>query len=209
MNNKILIVDDHKIFSDSLKLVLETQGYYVKNVNQADLALKYIKSEEFDIIITDVEMPEINGLDFLKKIKTFENELSKIPKYIVLTSYTKIKIFKQFYNLGIDSYLSKNISQLELINVVKKVLKNEKYFEKSIFDAFINSNTNSDTIELTNRELDVLQRILEEKTTSEIAEELNISPYTVEGHRKNLMQKTNSKNVVGLIKYAMLNNKMI
>lgn len=206
MNNKILIVDDHKIFSDSLKLVLETQGYYVKNVTQADLALKYIKSEEFDIIITDVEMPEINGLDFLKKIKTFENELSKIPKYIVLTSYTKIKIFKQFYNLGIDSYLSKNISQLELINVLKKVLKNEKYFEKSIYDAFINSNTNSNTTELTNRELDVLQRILEEKTTSEIAEELNISPYTVEGHRKNLMQKTNSKNVVGLIKYSLLNN---
>lgn len=206
MNNKILIVDDHKIFSESLKMVLEAQNYEVKNVNQAALALKYIKSETFDVIITDVEMPELNGLDFIKAIKSFEKELPKKPKYIILTSYTKVKVFQQFYNLGIDSYLSKNISQLELLNVVKKVLKDEKYFEKSIYDAYIQSNTNSETVELTNRELDVLSLILEEKTTNEIAEKLNISPFTVEGHRKNLMQKTNSKNVVGLIKYSLLNN---
>jgi DNA-binding CsgD family transcriptional regulator len=90
--------------------------------------------------------------------------------------------------------------------VIKKVLKNEKYFEKSIYDAFINSNSETNSVEFTTRELDVLQLILEEKTTSEIAEKLQISPFTVEGHRKNLMQKTNSKNVVGLIKYCLLNN---
>ena len=95
---------------------------------------------------------------------------------------------------------------MELLNVIKKVLKNEKYFEKSIYDAFISANTETNSVEFTTRELDVLQLILEEKTTSEIAEKLKISPFTVEGHRKNLMQKTNSKNVVGLIKYSLLNN---
>lgn len=206
MNKKILIVDDHKVFSESLKLVLETQNFDVKNVNNADLALIYLKSEKFDVVITDVEMPETNGLDFIKKIKTIEKELPQIPKYIVLTSYTKINVFKQFYNIGVSAYLSKNVSQLELLNVIKKVLNNEKYFEKSIYDAFINSNIGSNSVEFTTRELEVLQLILEEKTTNEIAEKLQISPFTVEGHRKNLMQKTNSKNVVGLIKYSLLNN---
>lgn len=206
MNQKILIVDDHKVFSESLKMVLETHHFYAKNVSTAELALKYLKSEEFDIVITDVEMPEINGLDFIKNIKTIEKELPKIPKYIILTSYSKIKVFKQFYNLGVNAYLSKNVSQLELLNVINKVLRNEKYFEKSIYDAFISSNSETNSVEFTSRELHVLQLILEEKTTIEIAEKLKISPYTVEGHRKNLMQKTNSKNVVGLIKFSLLNN---
>ncbi|SEQ18963.1 response regulator transcription factor [Flavobacterium urocaniciphilum] len=207
MNQKILIVDDHKVFCESLKMVLEAHKFYVVNVIDGELALKHLKSGDFDIVITDVEMPKMNGFDFIKEIKAIENELPKIPKYIILTSYSKIKVFKQFYNLGIHAYLSKNVSQLELINVIKKVLKNEKYFEKSIYDEYISSDTNSNQVEFTKRELDVLHLILDEKTTNEIAEKLQISPFTVEGHRKNLMQKTNSKNVVGLIKYAMLNNK--
>ncbi len=207
MNQKVLIVDDHKVFCESLKMVLEAHKFYVVNVIDGELALKHLKSGDFDIVITDVEMPKMNGFDFIKEIKTIENELSKIPKYIILTSYSKIKVFKQFYNLGIHAYLSKNVSQLELINVIKKVLNNEKYFEKSIYDEYISSDTNPNQIEFTKRELDVLHLILDEKTTNEIAEKLQISPFTVEGHRKNLMQKTNSKNVVGLIKYAMLNNK--
>lgn len=206
MNEKILIVDDHKVFSESLKMVLETHHFYVKNAANAELALKYLKSEDYDIVISDVEMPDINGFDFINKIKAIEKELPKTPKYVILTSYTKIKVFKQFYHLGVNAYLSKNVSQLELLNVIKRVLKNEKYFEKSIYDTFINSNAQSNSVEFTTRELDVLQLILEEKTTSEIAEKLKISPFTVEGHRKNLMQKTNSKNVVGLIKYSLINN---
>jgi DNA-binding NarL/FixJ family response regulator len=208
MMQKILIVDDHKVFSESLKMVLEAQNFQVKNVTNADLALKYLKSEGYDAVITDVEMPETNGFDFVKKVKEVENQLPKIPKYIILTSHSKIKVFKQFYNLGIDAYLSKNVSQLELISVLRKVLQNEKHFEKAIYDAFLNSDSKDSEVEFTSREFDVLRLIMEEKTTAEIAEQLQLSPFTIEGHRKNLLQKTNSKNVVGLIKYTLLNNLM-
>jgi DNA-binding NarL/FixJ family response regulator len=206
MHFKILLVDDHRVFSESLKTILEAQNYEVTSVSDAELALKYVKSSNYDIIITDVEMPKINGFEFIKEIKTIENSLLSPPKYIILTSFSKIRIFKQFYDLGIHAYLSKNVSQLELISVVKRVLNNETYFEKSIYDAYIKSDISTKEIELTSREKDVLQLILEEKTTQEIADILIISPFTVEGHRKNLMQKTNSKNVVGLIKYALINN---
>lgn len=208
MSQKILVLDDHKVFAESLKTVLESHNFLVKNVSEASLAIKYLQSDDYDVVITDIEMLDINGIEFLKKVKEIEKSLTKVPKYVVLTSYTKVTVFKQLHTLGIDAYLSKNVSQLELLSVLKKVVQNEKYFEKSIYDAFLKANTNSTEIEFTNRELDVLRLIMEENTTSEIADKLQISPYTVEGHRKNLLQKTNSKNVVGLIKYALLNNLM-
>jgi len=206
MNYKVLIIDDHRVFSESLKTILEVQNFNTTSVTNAELGIKHIKSSEYDIIITDVEMPEMNGFELIKEIKSIEKTLKKSPKYIILTSFSKIRIFKQFYDLGIHAYLSKNVSQLELISVVKRVLNNETYFEKSIYDAYIKSDMSTKEIELTSREKDILQLILEEKTTQEIADILTISPFTVEGHRKNLMQKTNSKNVVGLIKYALINN---
>lgn len=206
MYPKILILDDHKIFAESLKMVLEAQHFLVKNVMEADIALKYLQSESFDVVITDIEMPNINGIDFLKKTHSIATQLPKIPKYVVLTGHTKVAVFQQLYYLGIDAYLSKNASQLELITMLKKVLRNEKYFEKSVYDSFLKETKKTEEMEFTKRELEVLKLILEEYTTAEIAQALQISPYTVEGHRKNLLQKTNSKNVVGLIKYSLLNN---
>lgn len=203
MSVKILIIDDHKVFSESLKAALETQNYVVKITNDATVALKYLDHEEFDIAITDIEMPTMNGVEFLKKVREKE---SKKTKYIVLTSITKNSIFKQLLKLEIDGFLSKNVSQLELTSVIKKVLKGEKYYEKSVYDSYLKANNKNSQVDFTKRELDVLRLILDEKTTAEIAEELEISAFTVEGHRKNLLQKTNSKNVVGLIKYAILNN---
>ncbi len=203
MSVKILIIDDHKVFSESLKTALETQDYLVRIANEATVALKYIGYEVFDVVITDIEMPNMNGVEFLKKVR--EKKIEK-TKYIVLTSIAKNSIFKQLLRLDIDGFLTKNVSQLELISVIKKVLNGEKYYEKGIYDSYLKANNAISQVDFTKRELDVLQLILEEKTTSEIAEELQISTFTVEGHRKNLLQKTNSKNVVGLIKYSILNH---
>ncbi|CCG54551.1 Two-component system response regulatory protein, LuxR family [Flavobacterium indicum GPTSA100-9 = DSM 17447] len=206
MKDRILIVDDHKIFSESLKVVLERNNFEAICISDASVALKYLKTEVFDVVITDIEMPHMNGVTFIKEIKKNESSYIKVPKNIILTSHTSIKIFRQLINLNIDAYLSKNVSSIELISVVKKVLQNEKYFEKTIYEAYLKDSNINSKIEFTPRELDILKLILEEKTTMEIADELKISNFTVEGHRKNLMQKTNSKNVVGLIKYAILNN---
>lgn len=206
MSSKILLLDDHKIFADSLKMVLEAQHFLVKNVNDPELALKYIASEDFAIVITDMEMPVMNGLDFLKKAYAITAAKKEIPKYVVLTGHTKTSVFQPLYALGIDAYLSKNASPLELFTMLKKVLQGEKYYEKEVYDAFLKGQKKMEEMEFTKRELEVLHYILEEKTTAEIAAILQISPYTVEGHRKNLLQKTNSKNVVGLIKYSLLNN---
>ncbi|BCY28029.1 response regulator transcription factor [Flavobacterium okayamense] len=206
MSLKILILDDHKVFSESLKLVLETHDFEVMNVTNPKMALSLIKTQNIDILISDIEMPEMNGVDFIKLIKEDSPNIEHEPKIIVLTTYKKINLFKKLIALGIDAYLSKNVTHIELLSVINKVISGEKYYEASIYNEYLKSNKNSSDIEFTVRELDVLKLIMEEKTTAEIAEELGISNYTVEGHRKNLLQKTNSKNVVGLIKYTLVNN---
>ena len=206
MSLKILILDDHKVLSESLKVVLESQGFEVFNVDKANVALSLLKAHEIDILISDIEMPEISGVDFVKMVKENSNKLAKDPKVIVLTSYKKVSLFKKLLSVGIDAFLSKNVSHIELLNVIKKVNEGEKYYEASIYNEYLSLNKNAESIEFTPRELDVLRLIMDEKTTSDIAVELGISAYTVEGHRKNLLQKTNSKNVVGLIKYTLVNN---
>ncbi len=203
---KILILDDHKVFSESLKVVLESQDFEVFNVDQASLALSLLKAHEIDVLISDIEMPEISGVDFIKIMKENTEKLAKQPKVIVLTSYKKISLFKKLLSIGIDAFLSKNVSHIELLNVIRKVNEGEKYYEASIYNEYLSLHKNAESIEFTPRELDVLRLIMDEKTTSDIAVELGISAYTVEGHRKNLLQKTNSKNVVGLIKYTLVNN---
>lgn len=203
---KILLVDDHQVFSTSLKMVLETNNYEIDIAKEVNLAIKFLKANSYDLLISDIEMPEINGVDFIKIINQSKNELKKIPKVIVLTSYNKLSLFKKLHTLDVDGFLSKNTSQFELLKAINQVLAGQKYYETSIYNSYLKSNINNQSIEFTERELDVLKLILEEKTTSEIALQLQISKYTVEGHRKNLLQKTNSKNVVGLIKYSLNNN---
>lgn len=205
MSQNILLVDDHQVFSSSLKLLLSTNGYTVTTVTNANDALKYLKSVVFDLVLTDIEMPGLTGVDFVQRIFLMEQELKNMPKIIVLTSFKKISLFKTLYTMGVNGYLSKNVSSFDLLTAIKKVLNNHNYYDQDIYANYLTTTTDI-TVTLTKREKDVLQHILEEKTTSEIATILNISPHTVEGHRKNLLQKTNSKNVVGLIKYTLNNN---
>ena len=203
---KVLIVDDHQVFSSSLKMVLASNNFDVESVYNAKDALKYLKAISYDILLTDIEMPETNGVELIKQIKSQPIPLKNVPKIIVLTSNKKLGLFQKLYKLGVHGFLSKNVTQLELLKALHKVMANEKYFDSHLYDQFLNTTNTKTAVEFTDRELDVLKLILDEKTTAEIANELDISPYTVEGHRKNLMQKTNAKNVVGLIKYSLNNN---
>ena len=203
---KVLIVDDHQVFSSSLKMVLASNNFDVESVFNAKDALKYLRAISYDILLTDIEMPEIDGVELIKQIKSQRILLKNVPKTIVLTSNKKLGLFQKLYKLGVDGFLSKNVTQFELLKALQKVSANEKYFDSHLYDQFLNAPNTATAVDFTERELEVLKLILDEKTTAEIAKELNISPYTVEGHRKNLMQKTNAKNVVGLIKYSLNNN---
>lgn len=191
---KIIIVDDHKMFLDGLVSVLSSE----KNVNilfvenQAKLALLKIKENIPDIVITDISMPEMNGLEFIKILKKEYPEI----KILVLSMFENIQSIK-----NIDGFLLKETDKKELINAINGiVLRDEKHFAETT--------NNKKEIEfnksiLSKREKEIIRLIAQEHTTEEIADKLNISKHTIEAHRKNIYFKLQVKNTAGLIKIAI------
>lgn len=191
---KIVIVDDHQLFLDGLVSVLTNeQNIEILFVeNKATEALKKIKNNLPDIVITDISMPEMNGLEFIKILKS---DFPKI-KILVLSMFKNMQSYKD-----IDGFLLKETDKAELVNTINGiVLRNKKFFIKSN-DALEEFDFKK-TI-LSSREKEIIQLIAAEFTTEKIAEKLSISKHTIEAHRKNIFFKLQVKNVAGLINKAI------
>ncbi len=200
MLDKIIIVDDHKVFAESIASVLRNK-YDVVEVSSVEKALQVLKTFTPKLIITDLQLPDQDGFSLIKRIR----EKGLLPKILVLSSLTNHSTIHKIIQLKVNGFLNKNVSSIDLLNGIQKIIQGENFFQDDIYNDYLkNFKLKTDqTQEITPREIDVLKLIIEEKTTSEIAEILNISNYTVEGYRKNLLNKTGATNVVGLIKYAM------
>lgn len=199
---KILILDDHKIFAESLSKIISTK-YRVVNISYSvNSALLFLRKNTVDLIITDINLPDVDGLVLINHIRK-ENIKSKI---LVLTSYTNPTLIEQLIEFDIEGYLSKNTSSIDLFNAIDAILKNERYIEPFAKEILSRKQTKT-TVKttFTERELQILRLVSEEKSSKEISKALSISRYTVDDHRKNLLLKTNSINVVGLIKYGLKN----
>ena len=191
---KIIIVDDHQMFLEGLVSVLSKQ----ENIevlfaeNKAKNALKKIKKQIPDLVITDISMPEMNGLEFIKTLKKFYPEI----KILVLSMFASIQSFE-----GIDGYMSKEVGSKDLIEAINGVVLNDKKY----FDTVENKKENFDYKKniLSQREKQLVQLIALELTTEEIAKKLFISKHTVESHRKNIFFKLKVKNIAGLVKVAL------
>lgn len=204
---KISLVDDEVLFLNGIVKLLSQQ-------ERLTICNSYISAEELiqdweiisdrpDIILVDMKLPGINGIELTKYI------IDKAPgvKVIGLSShYTKVLIF-QMLKLGAASYLPKNADVERLVKTIIHVYEEGFYFDEIELKAFRNPSAldsrNSSENELTDRELEVLLLICQQLTTQEIANKLYISVKTVERHRTNLFYKTQSKNVVGLVLYAL------
>ena len=200
MNNEVIIIDDHKIFGEGFCSLLENNKFRVKRVFQSPKkALYYLERNVIGIVFCDINMPEINGIELIKKIK--KTNLS--CKVIMMSMYTQKNIIKKALKNNADGYLTKNCS----IEDIKKVVSNSFLPQKKIEVKTVEKNINNDEFSikfsLTNREKEIIAEILKEKSNSEIAEILQISKRTVETHRKNIMLKLNVKNSIGIAVKAM------
>jgi DNA-binding NarL/FixJ family response regulator len=200
MKNEVIIIDDHKIFGEGFCSLLENNNFRVKRVFQSPKkAIYYLERNLVDIVFCDINMPEINGIELIKKIK--KTNLS--CKVIMMSMYTQKNIIKKALNNNADGYLTKNCS----IEDIKKVVSNSFLPQKKIEVKTVEKNINNDEFSikfsLTNREKEIIAEILKEKSNSEIAEILQISKRTVETHRKNIMLKLNVKNSIGIAVKAM------
>lgn len=208
----IVIADDEQLFRSGIRFILEREpnfniSFEAKNGKKL---LDFLRTtKEFpDIILMDLNMPEMNGVEATKIIhKTHPN-----IKVVVLTSYNSKSFITNMIDVGASSYLVKNTSPKMVVHTINEVHKKGFYYDEKVL-SIINENIISSSGKrikndleqnlLSKREIDVLELICAQKTTVEIADKLFISPRTVEGHRNNLLLKTKSKNVAGLVIYGI------
>lgn len=206
MTTKIAITDDHKMVLEGIVAMLSNMPEIniVGTYANASETLELIGKDTPDVLLLDINLPDINGIDLSKQL------LKKYPylKIIALTNFEDISFVKRMLKNGIHGYLLKNTDKLELLTAITTALSGELFLQKDIHKRLLNqtSNKTSDNglkPNLTRREHDVLVAISEELTTQEISEKLFISPKTVETHRMNIMSKLGAKNSVGIIKIAI------
>lgn len=190
---KTIIVDDHQIFLEGLSKMLSNEKDIdiIKTFNKASEALLYLEKNEIDLLISDMSMPEINGLELVQKAKKSQPNL----KTLFITMFHELK------NIDIiDGYMLKDSVFDEVKTAIDTIFyQNNKYISPSIS---ANSPNPDEIFILSRREKDIIDLISKEFTTDEIAEKLCISKHTVEAHRKNIFSKLQVKNIAGLVKKA-------
>lgn len=191
---KVVVVDDHQMFLDGMISILSAQeNFKILFVEtSAKKALQKIGEKIPDIVITDISMPEMNGIEFVKKIKKQYPEV----KILVLSMFENQQTFE-----GIDGYLLKETNKEVLVEAINGIVNEGKKY----FNAIQNSSNSFEFKQsiLTQREKEIIQLIAEENTTDEIAKKLFISKTTIETHRKNIFFKLQVTNVAGLVKKAV------
>ncbi|MDF7816548.1 response regulator transcription factor [Runella sp. MFBS21] len=210
---RVLLVDDHPIFLESLQALLTNLGkveIVAKAVNGIE-ALKLLKQMPIDVVITDLSMPLLNGIDFTVKAR----EISPHIKVILLTMTEDMARVRDAMRIGAWGYILKSSSLEELQWAIKEVVEGRKYFgadleiETAENATVVVSNWHSKEDEiphLTKREIEIIRYIVKDKSSEDIAKLLNISPNTIETHRRNIFKKLDVKTVVGLMRFAIKHN---
>jgi len=207
MKHNIILADDHKLFLEGLIRLIEQEKdlhvlYYAHNGQLITNYLDQHPDEQVDLVITDISMPDMDGITLNNYIKEKRPEISTL----VVSMHTDSNMIDTLIQNHVDGFLSKNADSDELMEAVRMILKGGKYFSESVKQAYMKSvfNKEKETLEmLTSREKDVLKLIAEEFTTQEIADKLFLSKHTIESYRKTLILKLKVRNLAGLTRYAV------
>jgi len=209
---QVVIVDDHKLVTDCIGLFLKgARDIKVVGVAHSGKdALDMLTTTSPEVILLDITMPEMSGIELTDAIK------KKYPdiKILILSMHSDYNNISDAIDAGADGYVPKDVSSEELVEAIETVSKGKNYFHSTISDEIVKNYANkrqkSTNVlpQLTKRELEVLQLFAEGFNNSEIADKLFLSVRTIESHKNHILQKTNMKNSVELIKFA-IRNKII
>lgn len=207
---RISILDDHRLFRQGIMYILQNLSFetQVQEAATFEELLAQFAHQVPDVLLLDLQMPNVNGIDATKRL------LEEYPslKIIVISMHSTEDFIAHMLKLGVRSYLPKDVDKQLLSTAIATVMTEGYYFTDSISRAMMRGlHANSPkqpsfqplAIELTPREAEVLTLICQGYSTNKIAEQLFISDRTVEGHRKNLLEKTNTPNAVSLALFAM------
>lgn len=211
---KVHLADDHEIVIDAIKAVLSAQNdiEVVGFSLNGEEVLNWYKTNYADILVLDINMPVKDGIQVLHEMSALQRK----PSIIVLSSYDDVKLIKEVLKLGARGYIPKKMAGQFIGDAIHKVFEGEQYFTPDIKEKMMQSLLGQSVDErigqegvlassLTQREVEILKLIAQEKSTKEIADALFLSESTVDTHRRNLMSKIKVKNAVGLAMFAIKN----
>lgn len=205
---RLLIVDDHQMVRDGIRVMLESREdmvrFEIDEAENGEIAVRQILKKPFDIILLDYQLPDMTGADTLQKIRLYKKDL----KVLALSNYDEVSYVKSMINEGANGYILKNVEPSQLIHAIESVLAGKPYYSNEVAIKLIDSandpqkTVNARKSDLTQRELEILKKIASGKTNEAIAKELFISKRTVDTHRQNLLKKLQVNNTAGLLKAA-------
>lgn len=209
MQYKVLIADDHGVVRKGLRLLLEQYPELVVVGEAANgrEAVTMAASLSPQVVVLDVAMPVLNGIEAAEQILKVNSQVG----IILLTMHADESYVLRALHAGVKGYLLKESAEEDLLSAIKSVANGKPFFSKAINEVLLEDYMRvlkqqglSDTFDLlTAREKEVLQLLAEGRTNKEVATLLDVSPYTVESHRTNLMQKLNVHNTAEIVLYAV------
>ena len=207
---RLFILDDHQMLIDGIKALLKSEKRFeiTGESTNGSRALELIRKNTPDIVLTDIQMPDLSGVEFTRGLK---DEFPDI-KILALSMFGNQEMISAMLEAGVSGYMLKNTGKEELVNALIKVASGGMFFSaevsvemaRAMQDTARRKPEENTPIHLTEREKEILKLISSEFSNSQIADKLFISERTVETHRKNIFRKTNTKGLVGLMRYAML-----
>jgi DNA-binding NarL/FixJ family response regulator len=211
---RILIADDHQFILESIEILISTMPQYevVGTYNNAKELLNSLAIyDDINLVLTDYSMPEMNGIELTYQIRqNFPN-----VKVILLTVSEDAKTIQEAFRAGVSGYVMKKAGKAEFEVALNTVASGKKYYSESVVFELLNRNTQvvdlvNETIDdkvkdLSEREIEIITLIAKEYSTNQIAEQIFLSPATVETHRHNILKKLGLKNSIGLVKFAIKN----
>jgi Response regulator containing a CheY-like receiver domain and an HTH DNA-binding domain len=203
----VLIVEDHPVVIEGLKKLLIDSGLakLCVTASTGKECNAYLKNFTPDIVLLDINLPDINGIDLCKILKTEYPEL----KILAISSFGQRSYILRMMENGALGYVLKNSSEEEIIEAIKNVASGKMHLGYDVNEILHPSRKDENTPLLTRRETEVLRMIADGFTNQEIADKLFVSPLTVDSHRKNLIMKLNARNTAELIKIAFFKKLII
>jgi DNA-binding NarL/FixJ family response regulator len=206
----VFVVDDHQIFLDGIVSLLDDEPNIkiAGTAHNGKQAIERIKNLKVDVVLMDINMPEMDGIEATKALRKTNPEI----KILMLTMHSEPRFIKECLETGAKGYVLKNISKDDLLKAIDTVYQDKSYLDQDVQEKLISSISNADedddrnydelAAQITQRELEILQLIALGLTSQDIANKLFISKNTVETHRKNMLAKLNVNNTAALLKIA-------
>ena len=205
MKPKVVLADDHTIVTEGLKALLAPEFQIVATVDNGRAAIKAVRDFNPAVVILDISMPLLNGIDTAREIRKFDPKV----KIVFLTMHTELAYVQEAFAAGASGYVIKHSASIDLLLAIRRALLGRTYITPGVaeneVDALLRGSRRARTpsAQLTSRQREVLQLLAEGRSAKEAAAILNLSSRTVEFHKYRLMQQLGLQTTAQLTQFAI------